>query len=134
MAAAEDREPPAGVVVPAELTRMVEALIRYGLDGFERRNGVAPDIPGLNALLVQLRAAAVTASGTRRRIVVSPAGTAGHNLTSSEAAQVMGISPRRVRGLAKRGDLIARKRGRDWQIDADSATGYGDRRRTWQAA
>ena len=37
-------------------------------------------------------------------------------LTTTEAADLMGVTPRRVRALITSGRLRARKVGRDWQI------------------
>ena len=38
------------------------------------------------------------------------------NLTTNEAADLMGVTPRRVRALIEAGRLRAEKVGRDWQI------------------
>lgn len=119
---------PGGVMVPPELAGLVAVLLGYGLDAFEARNGGVPDVPGLRLLREQLSAA----SGTRRRRMVPPVQPAVTYLTSGEAAQVMGLSARRVRELAADGVLRSRKSGRDWQIDADSA--YDRRRREWPEA
>lgn len=119
---------PGGVVVPPELAGLVAVLIGYGLEVFEARNGCSPDVPGLRLMRAQLSAA----SGSRRRMVVSPAQPSVRYLTVGEAAEVMGLSRRRVRELAADGVLRGRKHGRDWQIDSDSA--HDRRRSPWQRA
>jgi len=45
-------------------------------------------------------------------------------LTTFEAAKVSGYHPERIRELAREGKVIARKWGRDWQIDSASLTNY----------
>lgn len=42
-------------------------------------------------------------------------------LTTTEAADLMGITPRRVRALISAGRLPAKKVGRDWQIRRSDA-------------
>ena len=42
------------------------------------------------------------------------------NLTVTQAAALLGVTPQRVRALIKAGILEAEKWGRDWQIDAES--------------
>ncbi|WP_269858746.1 helix-turn-helix domain-containing protein [Streptomyces sp. RPT161] len=119
------------VSVPPELAGLVAVLLGYGLDAFASRNGGLPEVPGLNGLRTQLVVAAAAARGTRRRTLIPQAGPTVKYLTSTEAAEVMGLSVRRVRHLAKTGVLRGRKHGRDWQIDSDSAH---DRRTPWQRA
>lgn len=41
-------------------------------------------------------------------------------ITTRQAAERLGISPRRIRQLIKSGQLSATKAGRDWLIDSDS--------------
>jgi hypothetical protein len=120
----------AGVVVPAELAGLVDKLLGYGLDTLQRHNGAAPTVAGLEGLRVQLQLAAASASGRPRRILAVPVAPT-RELTVAEAAAAAGLSARQVRRLAEGGALIARKRGRDWLVDADSATGYG-RSERWQ--
>ena len=44
----------------------------------------------------------------------------GGNLTVTQAAALLGVTPQRVRFMIKAGILEAEKWGRDWQIDAES--------------
>ena len=44
----------------------------------------------------------------------------GGNLTVTQAAALLGVTPQRVRALIKAGILQAEKFGRDWQIDGES--------------
>ena len=44
----------------------------------------------------------------------------GGNLTVTQAAALLGVTPQRVRALIKAGILEAEKWGRDWQISAES--------------
>jgi hypothetical protein len=46
-------------------------------------------------------------------------------LTTGQAAELAGTSPRQVRRLAGSGRLIGRRHGWEWMIDADSARDYG---------
>ena len=45
-------------------------------------------------------------------------------LTTFEAAKVSGYHPERIRELAREGRVVARKWGRDWQIDNASLMHY----------
>ncbi|WP_052432826.1 helix-turn-helix domain-containing protein [Streptacidiphilus carbonis] len=122
-----------GVVVPPELAALVGALLHYGVAAFASRNGALPTVPGLEELREQLRVTAGAASGRRPRMLGLP-GPVTRYLTVDEAAELMGVCPRQVRRLSKTGALIARKPGRDWQVDAESATDYGRRQQAWQRA
>jgi len=78
------------------------------------------DLPELQAIL---RAAAASARGTPAR-TMEPR-SQPEELTTSHAASVMGVSPRRVRELARTGRIVSRKvAGRDWLIDAGGARSY----------
>ena len=44
----------------------------------------------------------------------------GNNITVTQAAARLGVTPQRVRALIKSGVLEAEKFGRDWQISAES--------------
>jgi excisionase family DNA binding protein len=105
-----------GVTVPSPLCRAVARLAVLGLAELARRDGGAPPAPGLAALLCALDAAA-TGSPVGR---VEPV-----PVTVTEAAALAGVSPRRVRQLAASGRLRARRHGRAWLIDRDSASDYG---------
>lgn len=120
-----------GVVVPAELAALVDRLLGYGVEVLAARNGALPRVAALDGLRAQLHLSAVAARGGRSRTLV-PLRSAARDLSVREAAQVMGLSVRHVRYLAATGALIARKRGRDWWIDADSADGYARRQQAWQ--
>ena len=45
-------------------------------------------------------------------------------MTTTEAAQALGVSLRRVQAMVKAGRLIAVKRGRDWVISDKSVRAY----------
>ena len=47
-----------------------------------------------------------------------------NNLTTQEAADILGVTVRTVRRAIKRGQLKATKRGRDWFIEAESLKNY----------
>jgi hypothetical protein len=116
---------PPGVAVPPHLAALVDRVLGYGLDVLASRNGQVPDIPELDGLRARLRELAMSARG---RAVVTM-GASGHGwLTASEAAHVMGLTDRQARRLARGGQIISRKRGRDWEIDPDAARGYRTRR------
>lgn len=118
-------QPPPVTVPPA----LAGPLLRAALDGLtwrSRRDGGLRPAPGLAALLSELAAAETAASGT-------PPVTVEHErptVTAGEAAALAGISPRRVRELARAGRLIAARHGRDWQVDRQSAQDYGRRKAT----
>ena len=50
-------------------------------------------------------------------------------LTTQETAQLLGVSVRRVTALIEAGDLQARKFGRSWAVDEESAREYATRER-----
>jgi excisionase family DNA binding protein len=117
-----------GMVIPPHLVEPCLMLLRAGEWAWERQNGGFPrrwDLPGLHKILAAARA---SASGRPPAILGSQARTP--DTTTGEAARVMGISERRVRQLAAAGRLIARKRGRDWLIDRQSAEDYRRPERT----
>jgi hypothetical protein len=78
-------------------------------------------MPGMSALRKILAAAKASASG---RPIATLEPQARPSCTTHQAAAVMGISERRVRHHAATGRLIARKQGRDWVIDRQSAADY----------
>ena len=125
---------PAGVGVPPELAGLVDALLGYGLNAFEARNGCLPDHPGLRRLRAELQVAGASSRGRARRTLVVPERSSSRYLSVAQAAPVMGVSPRQVRRLARAGVVIAVKTGRDWWISAEAAEQYPERRRAWQAA
>ena len=45
-------------------------------------------------------------------------------MTSTEAAEYLGVSRRFITDLCRRGKLSARKHGRDWDIDPESVKAY----------
>jgi hypothetical protein len=120
----------AAAVIPADLAPLNAYLVEYAVKEITRRNGGAPAVMhDLAELLAILRMPAPSVSGRPRPMLPM---RAERFLTVSEAVVITGLSDRQVRRLAAEQVLIARKKGRDWQIDADSAAGYGQRRRTWQ--
>ena len=119
MAAGRDASPAA--VIPADLAALNAYLVEHAVREIGRRDGGVPRMHDLTELLAILRAAAASASGRPKPML---AARADRSMTVNEAAAETGLSERHVRRLAAEGVLIARKKGRDWQIDADSAAGY----------
>jgi excisionase family DNA binding protein len=119
-----------GVVLPPHLAKLAAWLIENSfndlLERMRRRTGTTPDIPHLSELR---RLLAVAACGRPAAIVGSSA-RAPSFTTTAEAARVMRLSERTVRHLAATGRLIARKEGRDWAIDRQSAEDYQRTERT----
>lgn len=108
-----------GVLVPPGLCGAVARLAVLGLREQLRRDGGLPAAPGLAAVLTEL------SSGGRAPetvVLLAP-------FSSREAAELAGIDPRSARRLAASGRLIARRRGRDWEIDRQSAGDYARERR-----
>ena len=112
------------VSIPVSLVPLAALLVELGAREIEQRGGsraVMQDLPELEAIL---RAAAASSARGRppARIQVKARRA---ELTTSQAAAVMGISAHRVRELARNGRLIGRKvAGRDWLLDPDSVRGY----------
>ena len=115
-------EPAGSAVVPPHLVKLTTLLVQHGVRALCLSNGSLSAIPDLPELLKILRSAAASARGRPSRILDQPAQPQW--LTTDEAADLMGISARRVRHHAASGRIIARRAGRDWQIDADSARSY----------
>jgi excisionase family DNA binding protein len=126
-------EESAAVVVPVELAGLVDRLVGCGLRTVADRYGALPTVPDLDELRARLRTAAVSAGG-RRPHMLEPQYRTYPCLTVGQAAEVMGVTARHARRLAKSGAIIARLVGRDWQIDAGSANQYSERRKSWQQA
>lgn len=113
---------PAGVTVPLELARPLAAVAVLGLADYARRNGgPAVVAPRLQELITALAASASACATPLAR--VGP-----RQLTTAQAALVMGVSPQRVRQLAAGKRIIASKTGRDWLVDAQAAEDYGRHR------
>ena len=45
-------------------------------------------------------------------------------LTTTQAAAILGVIPRRVQALIRAGKITASKHGRDWLVDAESVEAY----------
>jgi hypothetical protein len=110
-----------GVIVPPHLCRALARLAVVGLAELSRRDGGLTTAPGLAALLARLDA---SASGPAVETM-----EAQRWLAAREAAELAGTSARHARRLAAAGRLIARRRGRDWEIDEASARDYGRERK-----
>lgn len=50
-------------------------------------------------------------------------------MTVNEVAELAGLEPRWIRRLCQQGRLKAEKRGRDWDIDRESAEAWLEERR-----
>lgn len=110
-----------GVIVPPELARQLVDAAVLGLADRARRNGGTVAVaPGLRDLLGRIDASANGHPFARMETSWLAAG---------EAAQLAGVSSRHMRRLAASGKVRRRRRGRDWEVDADSARDYGRERR-----
>lgn len=113
---------PPGVVVAPELCYWLHVAALAQLRDETRRDGGGLPAPGLAELLAELRAAASGRAAGR-------IGTAeAKPVTVAEAAKLAGVSQRRIRQLARSGQIRAWRPGRDWQIDPDSARDWPARR------
>ena len=114
---------PAGVTVPPELCRFLHVAVLTQLQAEERLNAGGIPPAGLAELLRELRVSA-------RRTPAATIGTVDPTpVTVAEAAELAGVSPRRIQQLAAEGKIRARRFGRDWQIDPQSARDWPARRR-----
>jgi len=111
-----------GAVIPPDLVKLTAVLVEYAVKDLGNRNGGSPRMPGLTQLRSILNSAGASASGTPSASLGPQA--QARSITLSEAAAVMGISERWVRHLAAADRIRARKEGRDWRIDWDSARDY----------
>jgi hypothetical protein len=114
--------PDGSVALPVRLALLAGFLVEYAAKEITERGGSRSAMPGLPELQAVLRDATASARGCPPRTIVPKARPA--ELTTSEAAALMGISARRVRHHASTGRLIARRNTRDWLIDAASASDY----------
>lgn len=86
------------------------------------RDGIGPS-PALRELLDATVAASKRADGMaayRCAVEAQPLEVMSDELTTTQAAQQLGISPRAVRGLCERGTLDATQRKGQWLISADA--------------
>jgi hypothetical protein len=119
------RQPGAAAEVaalPVRLASLAALLVELGAKHVTAVGGTRSAMRDLPELQRVLGAAVASASGCPPRTMEPQSRPA--ELTTSEAAALMGISARRVRHHARNGRLIARKRARDWLIDAASARDY----------
>jgi excisionase family DNA binding protein len=114
----------AGVFIPVAHCRFLVDAAVVDLAARQRNDGGAAPDAGYIATLQRMQAAAAAHGTPHGRL-----GEEGRWLTTAEAAPVMGVSSRRVRQLAAGKRIIARKPGRDWQVDARAAEDWRDRRR-----
>lgn len=124
-------QPETDVAVPGPLRRAVARLLVLGLAEQSRRDGGVRPAPGLAQFLHELdRPASGPAVG---KIALSPYTTGW--VSTREAAELTQLNERQVRRLAASGRLIARRAGRDWLINRQSAQDYaGDTRRRHRSA
>jgi hypothetical protein len=112
------------VTVPAHLARQLALLANEGATVIRKRDGDLHLTQDMHDLLVELRLTGMASASGNGARTVGPA--SARWVSAREAAQLAGgISDRRVRQLAREGRLIARRAGRDWLVDADSAQDYG---------
>jgi excisionase family DNA binding protein len=117
------------VAIPVGLAPLAAFLVELGAREITQRGGSRSAMQGLPQLEAILRAAAASTASAARGIPaarMSP-GAQGRpeELTTSQAADAMGVSARRVRELARTGRIVSRKiAGRDWLIDAGSARSW----------
>jgi excisionase family DNA binding protein len=108
-------------ILPSGMARAVVDAAVHELAARSRRDGTAAIAPGVRDVLSALD---VSASG---QPFASMDGTRW--VSTAEAARLAGVSERSVRRLAESGRIRARRPGRDWQVDHDSAQDYGRERR-----
>lgn len=110
------------VPLPARLAPLAALLVKFGAKEITQRGGSRSAMRDLPELEAVLSAAAASACGRPARIMVPR--LPEKEMTTAQAAPVMGVSEHRVRELARTGRLITRKAGRDWLVSADSARAY----------
>lgn len=113
-----------GVFVPVAHCRFLVDAAVIELHKRQANDGGAMPAPGYMATLRRMQAA-VSAC----RIAPGSLGEERRELTTAQAALVMGVSPRRVQQLAKASKIVARKTGRDWAVDERAAQDWRGRRR-----
>lgn len=124
-------EAPDGVRVPAELARPLAVLAVRGARALQSDSGGLPLVPGMAALIAALATAA--SGGAPRTVGVALIGLSAPGdewLSVGQAAGLTGYSCRQIRDLARQGRLIARRTGRDWQVDRESVTDYARSRKS----
>lgn len=111
-----------GVVVPGHLAPLLADLAGAGVEALKRRNGGGRMPAGMFTLLGELTTfASETPSSTV--VPVQPCASARW-VSAGEAAGLAGVSPQRIRYLARTGRIRARRAGRRiWLIDADAIPG-----------
>lgn len=113
----------AAVAVPLDLAPLAAFLVELGAREIVQRGGTRSAMRDLPRLQAILRPAAASARGTPAR-TMEPR-SRPEELTTAQAAELMRISARRVRELARKGRIVSRKvAGRDWLIDAGSARNW----------
>lgn len=113
------------LLVPVELAPELEFVVRTGLAELRRRDGYHPGVE----LGVRLEALSRLARYERARRAglavaavapdVEPDGAPlAEVVGTAEAAEILGLSPRRVRAMAGAGELEAARAGRGWVFAA----------------
>jgi excisionase family DNA binding protein len=111
------------VAVPLNLAPLAALLVELGAREITQRGGSRSAMQGLPQLEAILRTAVASAHGTPAPTIELR--SQPEELTTDQAAELMGISARRVRELARTGRIVSRKvAARDWLIDAGSARSY----------
>jgi hypothetical protein len=110
-----------GVFIPVAHCRFLVDAAVVDLAKRQRDDGGASPDEGYIATLRRLQAAAVARATPSSSLVP-------RQLSTAEAALVMGVSPQRVRQLAAQQSIIARKIGRDWLVDERAAQDWRNRR------
>lgn len=115
----------AAVVGPWPAWVLVERLL---VDDVEARLATVPEPhrQSVRAALAHLRQAAEAASGSAERQDEDDAASWGPSteLTTEEASQMLGLTPRQWCNLASLGAVKARKVGRSWLLDDTDARAY----------
>ena len=111
------------ITIPLHLVPLAALLVELGAREITQRGGTRSAMRDLPELQAILRAATASARGSPPRTIEPQARP--EEPTTAQAAEVMGISTRRVRELARTSRVISRKvSGRDWLIDAGTARSY----------
>lgn len=115
-------DPEQAIPLPLRLAPLAAFLVELAAKEITQRGGARSAMRDLPELESILRAPTAGASATPARTMGPP--PRPEELTTVQAAALMGISASRVREHAKTGRIIARKVGRDWLIDAGGARSY----------
>lgn len=116
--------------VSPELARGLLRLLTAAVDHEARAHGALPG-PALNAFLRELHAATAAVNGSTPTSENGSESAAQSivEITTDQAAEVMGCSARRIRQLVHAGRVRARRAGHTWLVDSADLDRYRHGRR-----